>query len=515
MIIRLCIVLIVTLPLKSFCQEKYLKFDEINFNTAIEKETIKSLLLDNEPVINGFFVLSKEDSSSFESWNGYFQKEIEELKNRKKPKKLEKDVKFIYERLHEKFLRKYENIAFFDQIFENGVYNCVTAVALYAMSFKELGIPYRIKETPTHVYIVADPETSQLLIETTDPIGGFKSFTPGFKENFVVQLGLMKLVDENDISSKGIYTVFDEYYFGGADLSLKQLIGVQYYNLGYTFFEKNDYHGAWNALSKAQLFHDNDQLNSMLFGSIVNTLSYSDYTDWNDILLLPYLERFQDFDIKKTNIVGEFQRMLNYVLVSNNDEKTAEMAYNHYMRKSIDEEVQKEVSFSYFYERSVIAYNRANYNLAFEYVINAYKSKPGNSHAENILLESFRRSCQNKPTEIALAKLDTLKSNNPSLAKNNHINRMRLNLYLASIGENFDSRKSTNGNKFIQLFESTILENPDYTYDEGILADSYSKAAIYYFKRGYSTKARNLIKKGLKYAPDNYQLKSRLRMLNN
>jgi hypothetical protein len=515
MLNRIIILLALTIPLTAVSQEKYLKYDEVEFNTTIERETIKSLLFGEEDYINGFLVLSKEDSSSFEKWKGYYFKEIETLKNRKVSKKLNKDVKFVYDRLHEKFLRKYENMAFFDQIFENGVYNCVTAVALYALSFKELGIPYSIKETPTHVYLIADPESSQLLIETTDPVSGFKTFTPGFKENFVAQLGLMKLVDQNDIASKGIYGVFDEFYFGGADLSLKELIGIQYYNLGYTLFEKKDYSGAWKALTKAQLFHDTDQLNSLLFASIINTLSSNDYSNWNDVLLLPYLERFLDFDIKKTNIVGEFQRMLNYVLVSNNDEKKAEKAYTNYMKKSLDEEVQKEISFSYFYERSIIAYNRANYSKAFDFIINAYKSKPGNSHAENILLESFRRSYKNKPTEVALAKLDTLKANNPSLAKNNHLNTLQLNLYLASMAENFDSKKSVNGNKFMQLFESTISENPNNIYDENILANSYSKAAIYYFKRGYSTKARNIIQVGLKYAPGNYQLKSRLRMLNN
>lgn len=98
----------------------------------------------------------------------------------------------------------------------------MTAVAIYALAFDELGISYEIKETPAHVYIVADPAGSSLLIETTDPVSGFKDFTPGFRENFVAQLGAMKLVDQTDIDVKGIYGVFDELYFGGASLNVER-----------------------------------------------------------------------------------------------------------------------------------------------------------------------------------------------------------------------------------------------------------------------------------------------------
>ena len=453
MSVRFLFIFFVLLPLVVHSQEKYLSIDEIEFETEIEQRTIEKLLKNEGEIIDGFLVIAPEDSASFGKWEDFYAKEIDALKQRKKPKKIEKDVKYIYDRLHEKFLRKYETLAYFDQIFENGVYNCVTAVALYAMSFEELGIPYSIKETPTHVYIIADPGNSQLLIETTDPVSGFRSFTPGFRENFVSQLAMQKLVDQSDIASKGVYPVFDEFYFGGADLTLKQLVACQYYNLGITYFNEKDYYEAWNAFSKAQLLHSSEQLNSSLFASIVNAVSDSDYSDWNDIKLLPYLERFKDFDIKNTNIVSEFQRMLNFVLVSNNDAEKAEKAYNLYVKNSVDKEIELEISYLYFYERSRIAYNRANYAEAFNFIIEAYKAKPGNPNAESLLMESFKMTYRNKATNEALGRLDTLMVNNPSLVKNNHLNTLRLNLYLTSMGENFESKNPTEGTSFSnQLF---------------------------------------------------------------
>ena len=512
---RFLLILLVSLPLAVFSQEKYLSYDEIEFKTEAEKRIFESLLKNEGEFIDGFLAIAPEDSLSFDKWKSSYSREIDELKQRKKSKKIEKDVKLIYDRLHEVFLRKYESMAFFDQIFENGVYNCVTAVALYAMSFEKLDIPYCIKETPSHVYIIAYPGTSQLLIETTDPINGFESFTPEFREDFVSQLTIQKLVDENDIASKGVYSLFDEFYFGGAsDLTLKQLVATQYYNLGVSYFNQKNYHKAWNAFSKAQLLYSSEQLNSSLFASLENCVLGSDYSDWNDIKLLPYLERFRDFDIRNTNIVAEFQRMLNYVLVSNNDAEKAEKAFDLYINKSQDKEIVTEVSYLYFYERSRIAFNRANYEEALDFIVVAYKAKPGNSNAENLLIESYKMSYRNKPTDEALERLDTLMANNPDLVENNHLNTLRLNLFLTSMGEKFESKNPEEGTNFMKLFESQISNKPNYIFNQNVLGIAYSKAAVYYFKKGYSNKARSIIRAGLNYAPNNYELKTRLRMIN-
>lgn len=497
----------------STAQEKYLAFEDVKFNSATEQKTLRAVLDGETDLFDGFLVIAPEDSAKYAKWKSYYESEIEKLKARKVPKKLEKDVKYIYSQLHDKFLRKYEYLAFYDQIFEQGVYNCVTAVALYALSFEELGIPYSIKETPTHVYIVVDPDESQLLIETTDPVSGFKSFSPGFKENFVAQLAMMKLVDQSDVNSKGLYPIFDEFYFGGADLTLEQLIGIQYYNKGLDLYEKKDYHKAWRELSKAQLFHSTDQLDGALFVSMINVLSGSDYTDWNDIKLLPFLTRFQSFDVKNTNIVGEFSRMISHVLSDRNDSELAEKAYQYFIANSNDDNVNTDVTFTYYYEVGRKNYNRANYAEAFDAIIKAYKAKPGNASAERLLTESFRLAYVNKPTSEALASLDTLMNQNEELQTNNHLNTMLLNLYLSQMAEDFESRKAVNGNKMKELFEEKIDGNDSYIYDKYILSNAYSKAAVYYFKRGYTTRARAIIKKGLEFVPDSYELKSRLRMI--
>ena len=496
-------------------QKVSIPFEDIAFTSDIEQRTIQTLMDGNGEVFDALLAISPEDSLYFAKWKDFYQREIREMKNRKRSKKVAKDVKYIYDALHEKFLRKYQPLAYFDEIFERGVYNCVTAVALYAMSFEALGIPYGIKETPTHVYIVADPEASQLLIETTDPVSGFKTFSPGFKESYIAQLAMLKLVDQSDVATKGIYPLFDEFYFGGSDLTLQQLVGIQYYNKGVSLFENKDYHAAWSSLLKARLFHSNQQINDLLFASLANALSGSDYSEWEDIKLLPYLGLFKAYDVKKTNVTGEFSRMLNYVLIENSNVEMAEKAFQFFISKTEDDEIVKEVTYRYNYEKGRIAYNRGNYQESFGFMTMAYGSKPGNANAESLLTDSFRLAFRNKPAVEALATLDTLMTAHVGLKDNNHLNTMKLNLYLVKMGEDFDSKKTTSGNQMRELFEMKVEADDTYSYDKNILGNAYSKAAVYYFKRGYTSKARALLKAGLKYAPDSYELKSRLRMINN
>lgn len=503
-----------TFSIDGWAQQKYLSFDEIQFTSDLERKTLKNLIEGEGDILTSFLVISIEDSSQFVAWKGVYDREMTALKNRKKSKKLSKDVKYVYDQLHSTFLTKYQLMSLFDQIFEDGVYNCVTAVALYAMAFEEVGIPYHIKETPTHVYIIADPDESQLLIETTDPVSGFKSFRPGFKEQFVAQLGMLKLVNENDIASKGIFGVFDEFYFGGAKLSLTELVGIQYYNQGVYLFNEKDYHGAWHALTKAQLFHDNKQITNMLLASLGSVLSYSDYSDWSDVMLIPYMERFLEHDIKETNVIGEFQRMLNFVLLQNNEDDKAKMAYEHFMAVSKNENLKNEITFAYRNEVAIRAYNRGNYFKAYHQSTKAYTAKPGNVNAETMLIEAFRMAYQDRTSQSALVALDTLIKQNPEIVENNRINTLRLNLFLEVMGDKFDARKATEGNELRSRFEEAVTNNPNFRYDRSIVGNAYSKAAVYYFKRGYTSKARSIIRTGLKYAPDNYQLKSRLSMLN-
>lgn len=511
--IRYFAILLLFIALTTQAQQQFLKVDEVAFKTPTEARIIREVLQGESPEFHGFLAVASEDSIHFKSWKDRFDHQVLELKNRKKSRKLVKDIRFIYDEVHDRFLRKYVNTVFFDHLFEEGVYNCVTAVALYGLAFQELDIPYVIKETPTHVYLIADPEGESLFIETTDPVSGFKTFTPEFRENFVAELRKAKLVDQADIDAHGILNVFEQHYFGGESLTLFELIGVQYFNEGIKLLEQQDYFGAWDAFSKAQLFHGGEDTHKMLYSSLTLILSHARYADWDEIRMLPLAERFLSFDISEITIIGEFYRMLNHNLISGNDPELAQRGYEYFMAHSSHADIKKEVAFLYHHEHAVIEYNRANYQRAFAFIKEAYLLKPGHARVENLLRESFMRSSASKAPQEVLLDIDTLLATYPRLNENNQFHLWRLHLCLQSMGESFENKKPVAGQEFLDKFLSLKEEKPDLQYDNNMVGYAFSRAATYYFRKGHTSRARIALKKGLELVPDNYELRTKLRMI--
>ena len=102
--------------------------------------------------------------------NGLKREGIEE-------KKKEKVVKIIYEKVHEHFFKKYDINASFEDAFMNGNYNCVTATIMYSIVLQSFNIDYEIKESVSHVFLIALPGAKSISLETTNPQTGYLSIT--------------------------------------------------------------------------------------------------------------------------------------------------------------------------------------------------------------------------------------------------------------------------------------------------------------------------------------------------
>ena len=510
----ICFIFLLFMVERSIAQNNIFSVDKIPFDSNTEKELIKDYLSGNLPSFTAFLAISSEDSSRFELWEKKFNRFIDDQKAIKPSKKLHKNVKRIYEDLHANFLKKYELLAYFDETFESGTYNCVSAVAMYALTFEALSIPYVIKETPTHVFIIVDPDNTQLLIETTDPVKGFKSFRPGFKENFVNQLLSVKVISEEEVSNKGLNMVFEENYFGGENLTIKELVGIQYYNKGASLYNDQQYLAAFEELSKAQLFHFNDEMNDILSASLINALAQSEYENWEEIKLTAYMDQFMEKGLSKNMIIGEMQRAMNIILIQNRDEELAQKTIDFYAMNAKDTAIIREVKFNYHYDRAVIYYNRSDSEKAFQYASKAYSLNPTNFRSEDLLIESFKLAFRNEEIESITQKMEELSQTYPQLLKNNSFISLKVNAYLFGMSKSFEEKKANLGSNYQSKAEHLIKEFEDLLYDPKLISEAYSNASVYYFKIGYTSKAKALLRKGLELAPNDRQLEIRLKMVN-
>ena len=197
-------------------------------------------------------------------------------------KPLKKQIQTIYKITHSKFFKKYETEAFFNNIFENGNYNCVTASAFYALMFDEFNINYSIKETPTHIYIIADTSRLQTLIESTLPGTGVVSFNEKFKNDFVVYLNTNKIISDIEFKNSTTKELFRKFYSTDKTINLLELAAIQYYNKGIFLMLEEKFSGAVSYFKKALAIYPS------------NSISYNHYTALQNALVKDYNKKVYD-----------------------------------------------------------------------------------------------------------------------------------------------------------------------------------------------------------------------------
>jgi len=490
-------------------------YEDLTFQSDGEQFYFNAILKNDNHIFEAFYLVDGALESELLDNKSIFYSNLLKIRSIKKGKNSTKYLKNIYNEVHSRFLRKYEEIITFDRIFKDGWYNCVTACSLYGQIFDELEIPYTIKETPTHVYIIAYPDSEQIVIETTDPVGGFKDFNETFKRSFIKLLKDQKMIESND--NRSLVDQFNEHYYSANEIDLTKLLGIQYFNSGLSKFSENSYTQAKEFLKKAYfLYQDSEKIRQTLLAVITQEVAESNYAKLEEVKDLAFISRFNDFDLRGEIIKDEFYRITQNQLINKNDTLLYRKSYKIISNSlvSSDSLLKEEVSFIFNYEMSRILHNRGYYEKAYFYAKRAYEGNPSNLDSENLLVSCYSNSYKHSNSSSALDELTYLVEDHPNLKHNNRVGGIWLNLHLVNMYDCFLRKEISNAFRFKSKFENLANQNPGYQFDQNIAGSAYSQVVVYYFRKGQYSNARKALNKGFKYAPNNHELETRSYMLN-
>ena len=124
---------------------------------------------------------------------------VEDLEAKIQKKKNKKAIEILYEAIHEQYFSKYIENPNFSDIFSKREYNCVTATALYALALDHLNIPYEIRETVVHVYMIVYPATDKIILESTTPGSKLQHITQKEVEEYKQALISNKMITANEL----------------------------------------------------------------------------------------------------------------------------------------------------------------------------------------------------------------------------------------------------------------------------------------------------------------------------
>ena len=88
------------------------------------------------------------------------------------------DIKFLRSLVwesHKRFLKTYKPYSQFDELFENGNYDCLTGTSFFSLVFESLNLPFTIIETNYHIFMMIETDKGNVLLETTDRVFGLKT----------------------------------------------------------------------------------------------------------------------------------------------------------------------------------------------------------------------------------------------------------------------------------------------------------------------------------------------------
>lgn len=423
-----------------------------------------------------------------------------------------KRVQKIYDAVHKEYLRKYENVAYFPQLINDGTYNCVTSTALYTYIFEALKIPFHIKDLPSHVYMIAYPETLKIQLETTAP-GSYGFISPKSSEvkKSVENMVKLKLVSSEEVSKKGENKVYMDYFYGENSLDKKGLIGMQYFNKALEAMEQEDFKASLNQINKSLVFYPyapSEYLQKTLAAINLDHLKFNSNEDitalYDSFSTLEYGKDFQSADIKYylNKIV---QNDANELAFIENSAKKLAIFDNAELNVEI-------IDFIYDYLASTYA-NNSDLEESLRSSDTLLKYNSNNKKAKSIVIYAINNKINTLPkTEESYELIVEYYKKYPFIegsfnietGKAGFLGQLSYNLYQKKEAEKADNYRTILEEQ-LDKYNDKVQLNPEAISQLFLMAGRY-----YYGKLNYK-KAQEIFEKGLSYNPTNAELQKMIK----
>lgn len=228
----------------------------VNFNFQSEAEKYLWQSGENDPFLL-FRAVRAEQTKTEKVWIDL----VEELDRKASKKRNEfKFLRQVFEKTHQKLLKKYEQHSTFNNMLSDGKFDCVSGSASLSLLLERYGYLFDIVETDYHVFIVAHLDEQKVILESTLPIGGMitipsevEKYLDSYKPSGNTQL---QPLNQRLAGPKVDYS--DNSIF--RKVNLRQLAGLQYYNDAIVHFNAQAFIEAVDQLSKAYTLYPSDRI---------------------------------------------------------------------------------------------------------------------------------------------------------------------------------------------------------------------------------------------------------------
>lgn len=442
-------------------------------------------------------------------------KQIEnELPNNQPP---EKRLQKLLQILHSSFLKKYDEKALFNDVFNTGNYNSTDASILYAYILEQYHITYQIKEEPTRVYVLAYPATSNILLETIDPQKGYFAPDDNAKQNYINDLIKLKYLEENYVKDVGVERAFNDFFYNKGSITLKETVGLLYYNKAVQNFQLDKIDQAYSNILKATIFYPAKKcefLQKAILLQKIQNLKFNELRDWQAITYAS--NNIYVNEETKKYLKFQFDDLVENKLWKEGKQESVDQAFNYLYLNLKDSTLKNSIEQTYYSEvgRYNLVANR--YPEALQYLSKAIVKNPNNllvkSMIMSVIVQKFLDQGVGSIHNINL--LDQYIKEFSFLAADPVIRSTYIYNYSYLSYSAFNKEDKFNGEKYMQLMRNE-LDNlkPGTVKSEEQIGNVFGKASEYYYRTQGKQKALQILNAGLKYAPNSEQIARKIKVI--
>src|SRR5688572_6708147 len=488
--------------------------DTLVFRSAFEERIILQAINKKNPDLITLFSVINTDSAAAAQYDVRLNKFYASLDDKVDATKSNKQkARVIFREVHDYFLNQYEEHTSFNNIFENGRYNCVTASMLYSIVLKRYGVPYAIKEKPTHVYLVAFPGSENILYETTNP-KGFFVFDEKQKKAYVDGLIAVKFTTQEHVSNVGISNAFNEFYYNNDNIDEIQLAALQYMNFALTDYNNDRHEDAVKHIVKTNLLFPSGKHQFLQLNIIGTALANSKFDNPRDVMYISeYANACRDIADKK-RVVTMFGDIIQKRLIENDDQAFVVNAFAICKEKIRDTTVVKDISYNYYYAMAYTQSTKGDWTRSLEYANNAFKINPKNITLQELILRGVILSADGAPNNEKASKVEGYADAYPFLRNNKSYKALLIYAYVFESYTKFSQNAEVDGYTYMKKAESSMKS--DWTsmpLIDQMIGLMYAEAGAYHFRKKQYTKAKEILLEGLKVAPNHSEINARLEIV--
>jgi hypothetical protein len=505
------------LPVYIFSQspQEIIKIEDLVFNSDFEASAFKSLNEGENDMLMLFVAIDPDVTEEiYKGFKAELTHEMERLKTKKfRRAKDEKKVQMIYDYVNVQVLTRYQEQILFPHLFVNGTFNCLTASAFYGFLLDSTGIDFNFRETYNHVHPVAFPDDNQIKIETTDRLSGFQYYDDNLKNKFASYLVNNKLISREEYYSKSVEELFNEYFFPKNSIDMKELAGLHYMNDALYKFDAEDYKEAFEQIKKAYFIYPSERMLAIFQFILANAYAEMDFTRVEDATFFVYISRLPADRVNPEHIAAGFSIITERLLFNSSQADNYDELFEYLEENMKEGELKDIISFNYYFYRGKFLNAQYMFRDGLEYLIKAYNYNPYNIELQSMLISTIAATFENTQGNLLVERMELYAEDMPVLAENGMFISLQMMAYLVAIEQLYDFDEPLKAAENMEKFENLYFNHPGVEIDYGLVGDAYSSAAVYHFKNYDKESAIRFLERGLKIAPENFELRYRLRSI--